>query len=682
MITVRFTDDIENITATEHLYQWDIGKILNIKGLNVGSPKVHFTTKGDETALVVQSELVNGDINAVIPDKVLQSGKAVTAYIYLEAGVSKYTIKTITIPVIARVKPNDYVETNTQDVTVTQSYFDAMNERVNTLERTKASKEEVAVERARIDVLSTLDEGSTTADAELLDIRIKADGTIATSAGNAVREQVTQLSSEIEDFNGLGGFTKETKICVFGYVNARGEFATTETKANIFTPMLFCRRGTVITVTNPFETNNIWLRPYIYNDMLYDGINREILCKVGESISYTVESDCYLRVSVSKQYGVASTDDELLEVQNNLYINSVSWLDKPKDKYIYGLKISEYMWTLYAYLLSQVNGDFSFCLQTDTHYSATGDFNTLDNIMNLCNVNNIAKPNFCSNLGDLTHGYTNRANSQRDYVKAMSAYKDISTFLPVQGNHENNTLYTYQITENRSLDEIIQRKWFYDNYFAPLCRKNNGVIEDESLYYFVDIDKVRVIVLDTTDLPETELNEDGKIFFASGYQAGIRQKQIDFLIDALKVPSDTSVIILSHHSLSAGVGEDTSSIYNADIVRGILEAFKNGGTYSVEQNDYQYFKAKVDVDYSAYGKRDIIGCFAGHTHCDDLYTINGINYVVIDSSIAKTSENASNRQSKSTSDVIETVKVDRENKTVNIIRFGYGITTLDRSYTY
>lgn len=134
MITVRFTDDIENITATEHLYQWDIAKILNIKGLNVGSPKVHFTTKGDKTALVVQSELVNGDIKAVIPDKVLQSGKAVTAYIYLEAGVSKYTIKTITIPVIARVKPNDYVETNTQDVTVTQSYFEVMNERVNTLE--------------------------------------------------------------------------------------------------------------------------------------------------------------------------------------------------------------------------------------------------------------------------------------------------------------------------------------------------------------------------------------------------------------------------------------------------------------------------------------------------------------------------------------------------------------------
>lgn len=197
MITVRFTDDIENITATEHLYQWDVGKIINIKGLNVGSPKVHFTTKGDETALVVQSELVNGDINAVIPDKVLQSGKAVTAYIYLEAGVSKYTIKTITIPVIARVKPNDYVETNTQDVTVTQSYFEVMNERVNTLENVKASKEELAVERTRITALAKLGEGSTTGDAELADGRTDYTGKTWPNIGEHIRGVSSQLSGEI-----------------------------------------------------------------------------------------------------------------------------------------------------------------------------------------------------------------------------------------------------------------------------------------------------------------------------------------------------------------------------------------------------------------------------------------------------------------------------------------------------
>lgn len=54
----------------------------------------------------------------------------------------------------------------------------------------KADKTDLAVERARIDSFTALASGSTTGDAELIDVRIGADGKTYSNAGEAVRQQL------------------------------------------------------------------------------------------------------------------------------------------------------------------------------------------------------------------------------------------------------------------------------------------------------------------------------------------------------------------------------------------------------------------------------------------------------------------------------------------------------------
>ena len=64
-------------------------------------------------------------------------------------------------------------------------------------------KKEIAVERARIDQMTKLPDGSTTGDAELQDIRVGADGKTYETAGAAVREQVSSLNEDLGDFTNI-----------------------------------------------------------------------------------------------------------------------------------------------------------------------------------------------------------------------------------------------------------------------------------------------------------------------------------------------------------------------------------------------------------------------------------------------------------------------------------------------
>lgn len=88
--------------------------------------------------------------------------------------------------------------------------------------------EEDATLNARIDSFEALTDGSTTGDAELQDIRVEVGGITATSAGTAVRQQITDRLNDVANLSSFGEFIDLSGVQVTNghYIKADGTIGT------------------------------------------------------------------------------------------------------------------------------------------------------------------------------------------------------------------------------------------------------------------------------------------------------------------------------------------------------------------------------------------------------------------------------------------------------------------------
>ena len=118
------------------------------------------------------------------------------------------------------IKDNEYPTLTTTDKTligsineVNAQFKDIAKKTITTEERAKLNslenyddtsvKNDIQTQKSRIDTFTTLQEGSTTGDAELIDARVGANGVAYNNVGNAIRTQIKWITSDIDKIKEL-----------------------------------------------------------------------------------------------------------------------------------------------------------------------------------------------------------------------------------------------------------------------------------------------------------------------------------------------------------------------------------------------------------------------------------------------------------------------------------------------
>lgn len=325
------------------------------------------------------------------------------------------------------------------------------------------------------------------------------------------------------------------------------------------------------------------------------------------------------------------------------------------------------------------------CFITDTH--DTDDVMT-DYISCFNTLNRMGCMDMFVHGGDFVNNKetTPKADAEDQLTAAKGILKKLTMpYIGLLGNHDSN------IRQYTSTVNWIKRSELCFQFFNPMNRIRQGALMNG--YYDIERAKIRVICLNTSDLP---VGSDGNYSVQPLSTFMYSQEQLDWLAnEALNTPDGYSVAFFSHAlpSYAAAEAIDKAATYGAcdgDVLWEMLTArigkttYTETGsrTYSIMQRDEQsivYYtdytmQFSCDYDFSNYGGIEYIGWFCGHTHQDALAELDLMH--VITTAISGTKSSKSATIETTSGDIIT---INTQEKTVNMTRLGVGS---NRSYSY
>ena len=211
-------------------------------------------------------------------------------------------------------KINGMISDGTMNSIINNQLLTSINSKITNLERLKETKDELATERARIDSLSSLQSGSTTGDAELIDGRISIEGETYSNIGNAIRGQITNVNVNKLDKEDLiieNKFDISTmvtdKYVQYGYEKAYSGWNSTD-----YIPVIGGKKYSLFTIVDGVKSEcpNIYMDMFDYNKN-YISNSSHNNCKLSDVL---IKDNCkYIRVSTRADYMSSNTIITLAE---------------------------------------------------------------------------------------------------------------------------------------------------------------------------------------------------------------------------------------------------------------------------------------------------------------------------------------------------------------------------------
>ena len=302
-------------------------------------------------------------------------------------------------------------------------------ETINLQLNRKASQTDLEAQKARIDNFTSLAEGSTTGDAELIDARVGIDGTTYKNVGSAVREQIkkrTAFVNEVEQY-----LKEENRQSGYYYHrDAPDENKIVSSADTSIYPKITIRKG----VTYHYKNLYAYFCRVIYDNGTK--VNLSDSTNIRVSGTFKAENNGYILITTNN---IASGNSAMFSN------GEIIWDNYSEESY---------------YLSKNLKVDYNN-IDNIPNFVETSEFNSKTNDFSL-SINNIEnKLGFCT---DRVTQYLKEKNRQNGYYYHRDAPDENKI---VSGN--GNSIYP----------KIAIRKgvtYHYKNLYAYFCRViyNNG----------------------------------------------------------------------------------------------------------------------------------------------------------------------------------------------------------------